>query len=100
MKTLFLATTLVLSSCQPVAAQDVNQGKGKYVTCVACHGAQGQGGVGPKLAGQAPEVIVKKLTAYKNRQQLGANSALMWGQAAALSDADMKNLAAYIATMK
>lgn len=98
MKTLIVATLLAISV--GAQAQDASQGKGKYVTCMACHGAQGQGGVGPKLAGQAPDAIVKKLTAYKNKQQVGPQSALMWGQAAGLSDADIKNLSAYIATMK
>lgn len=81
-------------------AQDVAQGKAKYATCVACHGAQGQGGVGPKLAGQKSEAIVKKLTAYKNKQQFGPQSQLMWGIAAGLTPADINNLAAYTATLK
>ena len=81
-------------------AQDVAQGKAKYATCVACHGANGQGGVGPKLQGQKAEVIVKKLTAYKNKQQVGAQSQLMWGIAGGLTPADINNLAAYTATLK
>lgn len=84
----------------PAIAQDVAQGKAKYATCIACHGAQGQGGVGPKLAGQKSEAIVKKLTAYKNKQQVGAQSQLMWGLAAGLSPADINNIAAYTATLK
>jgi cytochrome c553 len=83
-----------------VMAQDAAQGKIKYTTCAACHGAQGQGGVGPKLAGQKPEVIVQKLTTYKNKGQIGAQSQLMWGQAAGLTSDDIKNIAAYTATMK
>ena len=83
-----------------VQAQDASQGKAKYATCVACHGAQGQGVVGPKLQGQKSEAIVKKLTAYKNKQQVGAQSQLMWGMAAGLTPADIKNIAAYTATMK
>ena len=81
-------------------AQDVAQGKAKYATCVACHGANGQGGVGPKLQGQKSEAIVKKLTAYKNKQQAGAQSQLMWGIAGGLTPADINNLAAYTATLK
>lgn len=98
MKSLFLATAVFFAI--PVLAQDVAQGKAKYATCVACHGAQGQGGVGPKLAGQKSEVIVKKLTAYKNKQQVGPQSQLMWGLAAGLTPADINNLAAYTATLK
>jgi cytochrome c553 len=70
------------------------------MSCSACHGAQGQGGVGPKLQGQKAEVIVKKLTAYKNKQKVGPQSELMWGMAGALSSDDIKNIAAYTATLK
>lgn len=95
-----IVLALLCSLSSTVMAQDVAQGKAKYATCVACHGAQGQGGIGPKLQGQKSEVIVKKLTAYKNKQQLGAQSALMWGIAGGLAPTDIKNLAAYTATLK
>ena len=98
MKSIVLASLVFLSV--PAMAQDAAQGKAKYATCVACHGAQGQGGVGPKLAGQKAEAIEKKLTAYKNKQQVGAQSQLMWGIAGGLTPADIKNLAAYTATLK
>lgn len=98
MKTLVFAGIVLLSlSAQ---AQDAVQGKAKFATCVACHGAQGAGGLGPKLQGQKPEVIVEKLTAYKNKQQRGPQSALMWGVAGGLSADDIKNIAAYTATLK
>ena len=97
MKLLLLVAVLVSASA---SAQDASQGKAKYATCAACHGAQGQGGVGLKLQGQKAEVIVKKLTAYKNKQQVGPQSQLMWGMAAGLTPADMANIAAYTATLK
>jgi|APGre2960657373_1045057.scaffolds.fasta_scaffold63541_1 cytochrome c len=95
-----IVLALLCSLSATAMAQDVAQGKVKYTTCAACHGAQGQGGVGPKLQGQKPEAIVKKLTAYKNKQQVGAQSQLMWGLAAGLTPADMANIAAYTATLK
>lgn len=98
MKSIALASLVFLSV--PAMAQDVAQGKAKYSTCVACHGAQGQGGMGPKLSGQSASAIEKKLTAYKNKQQVGPQSALMWGIAAGLTPADIKNLSAYTATLK
>ena len=98
MKSIVLASLVFLSV--PVMAQDAALGKAKYATCAACHGAQGQGGAAPKLAGQKAEVIVKKLTAYKNKQQVGPQSQLMWGMAAGLTPADINNLAAYTATLK
>ena len=95
-----IALALMCGLSATVQAQDATQGKAKYATCVACHGAQGQGVVGPKLQGQKSEAIVKKLTAYKNKQQAGAQSQLMWGIAGGLTPADINNLAAYTATLK
>jgi len=91
---------LALLCSLSATAQDAVPGKIKYTSCGSCHGAQGQGGMGPKLAGQKAEVIVKKLTAYKNKQQVGPQSQLMWGIAAGLSPADIANIAAYTATLK
>lgn len=99
MKNSIVLASLVFLSL-PVIAQDAAQGKTKYATCVACHGAQGQGGMGPKLAGQSADAIEQKLLAYKNKQQVGPQSAMMWGLSAGLSPADIKNLAAYTATLK
>lgn len=98
MKSIVLASLVFLSV--PAVAQDVAQGKAKYATCVACHGAQGQGGMGPKLAGQPANIIEQKLNAYKSRQKVGPQSAMMWGLSAGLTDADIKNIAAYTATLK
>ena len=39
------------------------------------------------------------LTTYKANGTRGAQSALMWGVAAPLSEADVKNVAAYIETL-
>jgi len=80
-------------------APGVSTGEVKYTACAACHGAQGQGGVGPMLAGQDADYIVGRLTAYRNKEQIGAQSALMWGQAASLSDEDIQSLAEYIETL-
>ena len=99
MKSLVLVAAMAMVSVT-VHAQDAALGKAKYASCAACHGAQGQGGAGPKLAGQKSEVIVKKLTAYKNKQQVGPQSQLMWGIAGGLTPADINNLAAYTATLK
>ena len=74
-------------------------GQAKYAVCTACHGAQGQGGLGPQLQGQPAEDIIAKLTAYKNGETRGAQSSLMWGQAANLTAQDMSELAEYIGTL-
>ena len=67
-----------------------------WAGCAACHGADGGGGIGPMLAGQSANDIVGKLTTYKNRGQIGAQSALMWGQSAMLSEKEINQIGDYI----
>ena len=71
-------------------------GEAKYAGCAACHGPNGGGGIGPALAGREADYIVGRLTAYRANEMVGAQSALMWGQAAALSDDDIQDLAEYV----
>lgn len=68
--------------------------------CVACHGPNGSGGIGPKLAGRDASYITQRLEAYRNNQTVGAQSALMWGQAAMLSDQDILEVATYISSLR
>jgi cytochrome c553 len=67
--------------------------------CVACHAQDGNSviSLNPKLAGQHPEYLEKQLMEFKSGKRANA---VMSGMAAALSDEDMKNLAAYFASQK
>ncbi|MDI1297587.1 c-type cytochrome [Methylotenera sp.] len=67
--------------------------------CSACHGTDGNSVItaNPKLAGQHPEYLVKQLTEFKSGKRANA---VMSGMASALSDEDMKNLAAYFSNQK
>jgi cytochrome c553 len=86
------------ASALPV--EQVLPGQGKYQqVCVACHGSAGEGGVGPALQGKGVAYISQALTAYAAGETLGPQSALMWGQAAGLSDQDIQDLAEYISTL-
>ena len=71
-------------------------GEAKYAGCAACHGANGGGGIGPALAGREADYIAGRLTAYRANEMVGAQSALMWGQAAMLSNDDIQDLAEYV----
>ena len=74
-------------------------GREAYAGCAACHGTRGEGGIGPVLAGQSAPAVTLMLEQYKAGETRGKQSNLMWGQAAALSDRDIDNLAAYIETL-
>lgn len=81
------------------SASPAELGEKTYAGCVACHGSRGEGGVGPMLAGQSGDAIYTKLMQYKNGEARGAQSALMWSQASTLSDADMKNIGEFVASL-
>ncbi|MGK0674571.1 MAG: c-type cytochrome [Halothiobacillaceae bacterium] len=85
----------------PVAVTgDATAGAAKYATCAACHGAKGEGsGIFPKLAGLSASEVESKLKKYRAGETLGPNSAMMAPNAAALSDSDIANLSAYIASL-
>jgi len=74
-------------------------GEKAYATCVGCHGAQGEGGVGPRLNNQKPEDIVAKLEKYKSGEQMGPMTAMMAPMASGLSEDDMKAIADYVTTL-
>ena len=83
------------------SADEFSSIRSLWAGCAACHGQNGGGGVGPMLAGQSATNIIDKLTTYKNNGTIGAQSALMWGQAAMLSETDIETLGKFIEeTMK
>lgn len=84
------------------SAADIDAGKAKSATCAVCHGANGVSAVPiyPNLKGQKEAYLVSALKAYKANQRQGGMSAIMAGQAAALSDDDIANLAAYYASLE
>lgn len=79
---------------------DPAAGEAKYTAvCAACHGADGNSGTpaNPKLAGQHPDYLVKQLQEFKSGKR---PSPVMQGFAAQLSDADMKNIGAFLGAGK
>ena len=87
----------------PLAADpDVDAGRAKFTLCAGCHGGDGRSGAlpeYPKIAGQNEKYLVNALKAYKNGRRTGTYAALMAATANNLSDADIENLAAYLASL-
>ena len=81
----------------PATAQpDLAKGEASFAAaCAACHAADGNAATpaNPKLAQQHPEYLVKQLQDFKSGKRANA---VMSGFAAALSDADMKNIAYWL----
>ena len=67
-----------------------------WQTCAACHGQQGQGGIGPALAGQSTDDIISKLLKYKAGETVGPQSPLMWGTSKGLTDGQIGTIGVYI----
>jgi len=80
------------------AAGDAAAGKEVSATCAGCHGADGKALVPdyPNLAGQHASYIAKQLTAYRDGERVNQ---LMSPMAAALTDQNILDLAAYYANM-
>jgi len=68
-------------------------------TCVACHGNDGVGILPeyPNLAGQHEDYIQNALKSYRSGQR---KNAVMAGMAAALTDADIRELARYYSSQR
>jgi cytochrome c553 len=88
-------------------AASVDKGKAlvEKANCAYCHGAGLNTPilpVYPKLAGQYADYLYYALKAYKvgnSNAQYGRNNAIMSTQVQAFSDADMQDIAAYLASL-
>jgi len=100
---LVAAATLALSVPMVASAGgDIAAGKAKAGSCAGCHGPAGKAMIPtyPNLAGQNKQYLISSLKAYKAKQRTGGQAPIMQGQAMALSDADIENLAAYFSSLK
>ena len=82
------------------SAADIDAGRAKFALCAPCHGGDGRSGSlpeYPKIAGQNEKYLVNALKAYKSGRRTGTYAALMAATASTLTDADIENLAAYLA---
>jgi cytochrome c553 len=95
MNKFIIAMTLVLSTTA-VAEDRFAPIRSTMNTCAACHGPQGQGGIGPKLQGQSADDIITKLLAYKNKEMVGPQSAMMWPTAGMLTEGQIGMIGVYI----
>jgi cytochrome c553 len=101
---LTLLTLLTLGLANTAFAQipfkaDLARGQQVAATCLACHGADGTRGLpaNPIIQGQHPEYLVKQLQEFKSGKR---KSAIMTPMASALSDDDMRHVAAFYASVK
>ncbi len=103
---ILLATSFVTQASEEAKAK-ADPAKGKAIAetvCVACHGADGNSmaSANPHLAGQVEEYLYKQLKNFKaaDGKPAARNNGIMAGMVAALSDEDMKNVAAWFSSQK
>ena len=99
------ALILAAAACSPVLAAgappafkpDLARGQAVAAVCTACHAADGNRGAPtfPIIAGQHPEYLVKQLKEFKSGKR---KNAVMAGFVAALSEDDMRHVAAFYAS--
>jgi len=82
-----------------LGAGDIQSGKEKSQTCIACHGEDGNSVVGlwPSLAGQNPKYLLKQLQLIQSEERYIAE---MNGQLDGYSDQDLQDMAAYYSNNK
>lgn len=95
MKHFLLSLAVVLFSTSAQAEDRFGPIRDQLMMCAACHGAQGQGGLGPKLNGQSADDLVAKLLKYKAGETVGPQSPLMWANAQNLTEGQIGMLAVY-----
>lgn len=95
----YFASVEKSGEAEPSSGGDAAAGKEKAQTCAACHGADGQSRnpMYPVLASQYADYIVHSLQAYKAGMR---KDPIMGSMAAALTEEDMKDLAAWFASQK
>jgi cytochrome c553 len=91
----------VILGAPQARAGDPVAGEARFAeTCRNCHGPKGQGmSAYPAVAGLAPEATTDLLERYRAGERIGPNAPLMIPMAVDLSDEEIANLAAFIATL-
>lgn len=89
----------LMACADDAAAQDVAAGRRKAIACQGCHGMDGLAKMpdAPNLAAQPATYLERELRAYRSGTR---RSEVMSVAAKALSDADIRDVAAYYAAIQ
>lgn len=100
----YLFVCALLAVTGPVMADSGSTEQGQAAACTACHGPDGnspalppQAEQWPKIAGLAPEYIIKQLYDYKSGRRRNGQ---MSPQAQNIADVDVANIAAFFAAQR
>ncbi|MGI4984107.1 MAG: c-type cytochrome [Janthinobacterium lividum] len=98
---------LAMQTAQVAFAADIEAGRAlvEATNCAACHGARLNNpvsGTYPKLAGQHADYTYYALRQYQMgnaNPAIGRDNAIMRAQVQGMSESDLRNMAAYIASL-
>jgi cytochrome c553 len=95
----FAVAACFMATARPAGAADVEAGRAKAVLCQACHGMDGLSRLpeAPHIAGQLESYLTKAMLEFKNGVR---KNEMMTVVVAMLSDADIRNLAAYYSAVE
>ena len=84
-----------------ILSADINKGKEKSVTCIACHGENGISviPIWPNLAGQHLIYLKSQMLEFRKGQNGKRNNPVMYGITLTLSDDDIESLAMYYSSL-
>lgn len=86
-----------VNSPHAAGAEAVEAGAGLVKGCAGCHGGSGKGqAMFPRLAGQAPEYLLRSLHEYRDGQRTAPEMALVKN----LPAADLETMALYYSALK
>ena len=92
-----LVTAVLLGLTSTATAEDrFADIRKSWATCVACHGAKGEGNLGPRLNNQSADDIISKLLTYKKGETVGPQSMLMWPVARNLTDGQIGTIGVFV----
>lgn len=100
------SAAMLCASASILAEGDAEAGKAYFAQhgCAACHGPKGESvnpAMFPKLAGHDAAFVSEQLHAFKSGERKGQGpGAIMNPNAAAMSDQDIENIAAFIDSLK
>ena len=102
MRHYLLLALLAMCFNSPGNAQNLDKGKEINSTCAGCHGESGQGGSRgeyPRLGGQSAKYLESQLKAFRARTRVNIPM-YPYTQERELPDEDIKDVAAYLASIE
>lgn len=97
-----IATGLTLLFISVSTSAFAVEGKALFMSqgCEGCHGSEGTGSVGPRLAAQQEKYLIAQFKLIRDGQRTSGLSSMMSSAVKNVSDDDINAIAAYLSGLK